>query len=196
MKILPDEVIAMLNKKHEAAFEVAFSLYYPRLVHFAQVYVSEEDAKNAVQDAFVSYWERKPQMISEYQFQSYLYTAVKNNCLMMLRHEKVKKNFNDNVRFRIQNQLYTGALEELNTSVTAFQEIEAIIENTLSEMPDRCREIFLLSRFKGKKNHEIASEMNITEKAVEAHITKALKLFRIALKDFLPLLAIFFISGR
>jgi RNA polymerase sigma-70 factor, ECF subfamily len=84
----------------------------------------------------------------------------------------------------------------LDTSVTTFQEIEAIIEKTLSELPDRCREIFVLSRFEGRKNHEIASELNISEKAVEAQITKALKQFKIALKDFLPILSYIFISGQ
>jgi RNA polymerase sigma-70 factor, ECF subfamily len=196
MKILSDEVIALLNKKQEAAFEVAFNLYYPRLVYFAKEYISDEDAKNAVQDAFISFWEKKPQLLSEYQLQSYLYTTVKNNCLMLLRHEKVKKNFEANKQIKIQNLLYTSALEQLDTSTTTFQEIEAIIEKTLSELPGRCREIFVLSRFEGRKNHEIASELNISEKAVEAQITKALKQFKIALKDFLPILSYIFISGQ
>lgn len=196
MKVLSDEIITLLNKKQDAAFEVAFNLYYPRLVHFAQVYVSEEDAKNAVQDAFVSFWEKNPVLLSEFQFQSYLYTAVKNNCLMMLRHEKVKKNFAENTQLTFQSRLFTTALEELNTSVTAFQEMEFIITNTLADLSDRCREIFVMSRFEGKKNHEIASALQITEKAVEAQITKALRQFRIALKDFLPLVAFWFVSGQ
>jgi RNA polymerase sigma-70 factor, ECF subfamily len=110
MKILSNEVIALLNKKQEAAFEVAFNLYYPRLVYFAKEYISDEDAKNAVQDAFITFWEKKPQLLSEYQLQSYLYTTVKNNCLMLLRHEKVKKNYEANKQIKIQNLLYTSAL--------------------------------------------------------------------------------------
>ncbi len=193
MNNLSEEIIKMLNKKQEAAFEVAFKMYYPRLVSFAKEYISDEDAKNLVQDAFVSFWEKKPQLLSEYQLQSYLYTAVKNNCLMLLRHEKVKKNYAENIQIKIQNQLYSRALEQLDTSVTAFQEIETIIERTLTELPDRCREVFVLSRYEGKKNDEIALLLNISGKAVEAQITKALKKFKIALKDFLPILAFIFI---
>ncbi len=189
MNSLSNEVLALLNKKQEAAFEVMFSLYYPRLVHFAKEYVPYEDAKNLVQDAFVSFWEKNPVVSNEFQLQSYLYTSVKNNCLMCLRHEKIARNFVDNTENRIHNQILFPALEQLDTSVTTFQEMEAIIEKTLSELPPRCREIFILSRFEGKRNNKIAEELNISLKAVEAQITKALKAFRVTLKDFLPILA-------
>lgn len=191
MNSLSNEVIELLNKKQEAAFEVVFNLYYPRLVYFAKEYVVYEEAKNLVQDAFVVFWEKGLNVLNESQLQSYLYTTVKNNCLMRLRHKKVKEKFIENSKEQIQNQIYLSALEQLDTSVLAFQEIEAIVENTLANMSPRCREIFILSRFEGKKNHEVADELDISVKAVEAQITKALKIFKIALKDFLPLIAYF-----
>lgn len=187
MDSLTIELIELLNKKQEAAFEVVFSLYYPRLVYFAKEYVSHENAKGLVQEAFISFWEKNPTVRSEPQLQSYLYTSVKNNCLIHLRHEKVKKRFDDDAALKMQNQVYFSALEQLDTSVIAFQEIESIIEKTLNGLPERCRDIFILSRFEGKKNQEVAEELNISVKAVEAQITKALKIFRTALKDYLPL---------
>lgn len=184
-----NEVIALLNKKQEAAFEVVFNLYYPRLVCFAKEYIPYEDARNAVQDAFISFWEKNPAILNEHQLQSYLYTSVKNNCLMYLQHEKIIKNHADYAEIRLQSQIYFSALEQLDTSVLAFQEIETIIGKTLAELPPRCREIFVSSRMNGKKNQEIADELNISVKAVEAQMTRALKAFRVALKDFLPILA-------
>jgi len=189
MNSLSNQILTQLNKKQEAAFEIMFSLYYPRLVHFAKEYVPYDDAKNLVQDAFVSFWERNPAVLNEFQLQSYLYTSVKNNCLMYLRHEKMVKKFAVNTEIRIHHQILYPALEQLDTSATAFQEMETIIEKTLSELPPRCREIFILSRFEGKKNKIIADELNISVKAVEAQITRALHVFRITLKDFLPILA-------
>lgn len=188
MDSLTNELIELLNKKQEAAFEVVFSLYYPRLVYFAKEYVSHEDAKGLVQEAFISYWEKNPTVLSESQLQSYLYTSVKNNCLMRLRHEKVKKRFANEAEHKSQNQIYSSALEQLDTSVLAFQEIEAIIEKTLADLPPRCRDIFTFSRFEGKKNQEVAEELNISVKAVEAQITRAIKVFKVALKDYLPLM--------
>ncbi|MCG6189534.1 RNA polymerase sigma-70 factor [Maribellus maritimus] len=189
MNSLSSEIITLLNQKQKAAFEVIFNLYYPRLVCFAQEYVSFEVARNLVQDAFLSFWEKNPPVISESQLQSYLYTTVKNSCISRLRHEKIKKKFIEESERKIQKQLYISALENLDTSTIAFQEIEVIIERTLADLPPRCRKVFILSRFEGKKNHEVAGELNISQKAVEAQITKALKIFRIALKDFLPLVA-------
>lgn len=191
MNILTNEIIGLLNQRQEAAFEVMFSLYYPRLVYFAKEYVPYEDAKGIVQDAFVTFWEKDPEILNESKLQSYLYTVVKNNCLMYLRHEKIKKGFETEAGIRMQNQVYQSALEQLDTSEMAFQEIESRIETTLAKLPPRCREVFILSRMEGKKNHEVAEELNISVKAVEAQISKALKVFRVALKDFLPLLAWF-----
>jgi len=189
MNTLSNEIIELLNKKQEAAFEVMFNLYYPRLVWFAKEYVPYEDAKSVVQDAFITFWEKNPIVSNESQLQSYVYTLVKNNCLMFLRHEKIKKGFVDETGMKMQNQVYRLALEQLDTSEMAFQEIEAIIKKTLAALPPRCREVFVLSRLEGKKNHEVAQELNISVKAVEAQITKALKVFKDTLKDFLPLLA-------
>ncbi len=189
MSSISINLLKLLNKKQDAAFEVVFNLYYPRLVYFAKVYVPEADAKSLVQDAFVSMWEKKPKFLSEAQLQSYLYTNVKNNCLMFLRHEKVKKKYNQNLILQKQNQLHEMALKQIDTTVISFREIEKIIDKTLLELPERCSEIFVFSRLEGKKNQEIADNLSISVKAVEAQITKALKIFRLALKDYLPLVA-------
>ncbi len=189
MKALTNEILQLLNKHQEAAFEVVFKLYYPRLVYFAKEFVPDSEAKNLVQDAFISMWDKKPQFINESQLQSYLYTNVKNNCLMFLRHEKVKKKYKTEAAFQKQNSIYTEALSGLDTSSVTFQEIESIIEKTLLELPDRCREVFVLSRMEGKKNKEVAEALDISVKTVEAQITKALKTLRVSLKDYLPLVA-------
>ncbi len=81
------------------------------------------------------------------------------------------------------------ALDSFDTSALTFHEIEKIIEDTLKQLPPQCGVVFKLSRFEEKKYKEIAKELNISVKAVEGHISKALKLFRTNLKDYLPLVA-------
>ncbi len=187
------EIVQLFNKRLESAFEVVFNLYYPRLVYFAKEYVPYDDARDLVQDAFVNIWNKKNEFFSEAQLQSYLYTEVKNSCLMYLRHEKVKRKYKEQFISNHERTFNQKALEQLDTSVFSFHEIESIIERTLNELPARCREIIQMSRFEGKKNQEIADELQITVKAVEAQITKAIKIFKIALKDYLPLVGLFFI---
>lgn len=193
MKVLSNDIIALLNSKNEGAFDVTFTVYYPRLVAFAKEYVPEDDALNFVQDAFITLLDRNPRFENENQLQSYLYSSVKNKCLMFLRHEKVKRKYSDQkIATSTQFYLDVEALERLNTTPIAFMEIEQMINDTLEELPSRCREIFVLSRVEGKRNSEIANMLNISEKAVEAQITKALKIFRIRLKDYLALLIFMF----
>lgn len=191
MDSLSQEVINLLNKKQEAAFDIVFGIFFPRLVSFAKEYVSWYEAKNTVQDAFLGLWESKSEFSNEYQLQSYLYTAVKNNCLNILRRQKLKETFVKEV-----NQLNIDSLNQLDTSNDAFREIETIIANTLSELPPRCKEIFVLSRYNGKKNSEIAEILGISVKSVEAQITKALKIFKNVLKDYLPLVTYLLFVSR
>ena len=108
---------------------------------------------------------------------------------MQLRHKKVKNRYDEIATLEMQNLVHSSALEQLDTSNVSFQELESIIERTMADLPPRCREIFMLSRFEGKKNQEVADELNISVKAVEAQISKALKVLRVALKDFLPFVA-------
>lgn len=190
MKVLSTDIISLLNKKNDAAFDVVFTAYYPRLVSFAKQYVHEDDALNFVQDAFVTLLDKSPVFLNENQLQSYLYTNVKNNCLMFLRHEKVKRKHSNQIA--AQFYLNAEALERLDTSPVAFSEIEKIINDTMEKLPPRCREIFIRSRIEGKKNAEVADMLSITEKAVEAQITKALKVLKIALRDYLAVLVFIF----
>jgi RNA polymerase sigma-70 factor (ECF subfamily) len=74
------------------------------------------------------------------------------------------------------------------------QELENKLNEVLNQLPDRCRQIFVLSRFENKKNKEIAEELDISVKAVEKQITKALSTIRTEMKDYLPLLM--FLSGH
>lgn len=196
MEPVSKEIIKLLNKRNDAAFETIFNIYYPRLVYFAKEYVPNHESENLVQDAFISMWNKKPEFLNESQLQSYLYTNVKNNCLMYLRHEKVREKFGKEKLLQKQNEVYTDALKSIDTSALVFQEIEVIIEKTLKELPPRCREVFVLSRLEGKKNKEVAEILNISLKSVEAQITKALKVFRGRLKDYLPLVAYLLFSFR
>ena len=187
MDSLSKETIELLNNKNHAAFETMFRLYHPRLVYFSKEYVSYEDAKGLVQESFIIFWENPLTFTHEAQIRSYLYTLVKNKCLMRLRHEKVKKEFvAKSEAEHLQNQIYQSALEQLDTSEVTFNEMESIIQKTIESLPPRCREIYLLSRHECKKNQEIATDLNISLKAVEAQITNALRVFRVALRDYLP----------
>ncbi len=99
----------------------------------------------------------------------------------LLKHKKVEQNYIQHNKNREDN-LYEGQWSLYNET-----ELRQALDNAISKLSDRCREVFVLSRFENLKNKEIAEKLGITEKTVENQINKALRVLRTELKDFLPL---------
>lgn len=181
------ELIEKLTQGDQFSFGLVFHLYYSRLYHFAFHYLNDEEAsKDIVQDVFFSVWEEKEKLTGVKNLSSWLYTMTKNLCLKKIDHLKVQQKHSDELKYRYLNVVQLS-LHELDTSPVIFNEISRIIDQTLGKLPPQGRQIFELSRFGNKRNAEIATELNISVKTVEAHITRALKDLRKALKNYLPL---------
>lgn len=180
-----------LQNGDEFTFEVIYKMYAPRLYYFVYEYIPQKDiSENIVQETLMVLWNKKLELTSDTNIGAYLFTVAKNNCLYKLREIKYRQRIFDYAEVS-ESELQANycALENLGTTRFNEVEIKQIIENTLEQLPPQCRTVFILSRFEGKKNKEIADELNISVKAVEGHITKALKVFRITLKDYLPFVA-------
>lgn len=184
-----------LRSSDEAAFKVIYNKYVPRLYYFIREYVPQKDiVENIVQDTLMVLWDKRTTLSDDTNLSAYLYTVARNQCLHKLRDLKyLKKLFDTSKISELELKTNMDALISLDTSVLTFDEIEKIIKSTLDQLPTQCRRVFSLSRFEGKKYKEIAEELNISQKAVERHISNALKLFRINLKEYLPLMAFLFI---
>lgn len=119
-----------------------------------------------------------------------LLTILKNAALDYLRHEEVRRStYQSLADWHSQElSLRITSLESCDPNEIFSEEVEKIIEETLDSMPSQTKQAFILSRFENKMNKEISEIMQISLKGVEYHISKALKLFRISLKDYLPFL--------
>jgi RNA polymerase sigma-70 factor (ECF subfamily) len=180
--------ILRLRDGDNNAYKQIYNTLYPRLFYFVREYIADEEtARNILQDTFLSLWEKRTILFEDFNLNAWLYTVTKNKALKHLRHQEYVNQFSSEKKLAFnENMLNAFALERLNTSVIAFHEIEHVIEKTLNNLPPQYREVFIMSRFDSFKNREIADKLTISEKTVEAHITKTLKLLRIALKDYLP----------
>ena len=183
-----------LQDGDKASFERVFEYFYHRLFVYINEYVHDSEVtKNILQDVFLILWEKKSILLDDTNLNAWLYTVAKNKALKYLRHEEYVKNHVEiSLKSQNENSLYASALESLDTSEFAFREIEKIIQRTLATMPENAQAIFKFSRYENLKNREIAEKLNISEKTVEANITKSLKLLRVALKDYLPLVLYLF----
>jgi len=81
-------------------------------------------------------------------------------------------------------------LTRLGDSYLEFNELQEKIGLAIKNLPEHCRIVFEMSRFDELKNREIAEKLGVTQKTVESHLTKALKLLRKELKDYLPLITV------
>lgn len=172
------------------AYKQIYNTLYPRLFYFVREYLGDEEiVRNILQDTFLSLWEKRTILDEDINLGAWLYTVTKNKALKHLRHQEYVNQFSrEKIQTLNEDSLNAFALERLDTSVLALHEIEHIIEKTLNNLPPKYREVFKMSRFGSYKNREIANNLNISGKTVEAHITKTLKLLRIALKDYMPLI--------
>jgi RNA polymerase sigma-70 factor (ECF subfamily) len=181
--------IPLLRQGDQGAFELLYKKYFNALFFFAQQYLKEEsEAENMVQESYLSFWLNRQsfQGSNEASAKAWLYNTLKNKCLNHLERELNRTKYMDAEKQK--TQLDIGALNDLEISEITFNEINELLHKALKEMPPQCSKVFQLSRFKGLKNKEIANELNISVKAVEANMTRALKLLKVHLGDYMSLL--------
>jgi RNA polymerase sigma-70 factor (ECF subfamily) len=161
------------------AFEALYRAHYARLCGFVTSYVhSSEAASDIVQDLFLTLWEKQLAAGSRELTAAYLYGAARNRALKYLRHQRVA------LRFRERS-----APRDATTGVTDHdvrqRELAEAVDSALTELPDRCREIFLLSRRAHMSYAEIATALGISVKTVEVQMWRALRKLRDRLAPYL-----------
>lgn len=165
-------------------FEWVYRAYFLRMRRFAREYVLwDEEAENVVQDVFALLWEKREELRVESNLDAYLFSLVKHRCLNYLRHQEIAEEY----RQEQASKLY--ALERLGDGMGEV-DLEEAIRVAIEKLPERCREIFVMSRMEGKKYREIAEALGLSANTVENQIGIALKKLREELRDYLPLLCL------
>ncbi len=171
-------------------FEQIFDDYYRRLlVHALRFVQDENEAEDIVADVFYDLWKRISDVDLESGIATYLYRAVSTRALNHLRHKNIAA-----VRIETLGAINEKRLEFMDKNniddIINSKDIDAGIREALSELPDKCREVFVLSYVNGLKSKDIAEAMNISVRTVEAHIYKALRLLRSRLKYLISIIMI------
>lgn len=162
---------------YEKLFHTFFTAHFMPLTGYANKLLKDYDmAKDIVHNVFTTLWENREHTDFESPVKPYLYRAVHNRCLNALRDRKRTTEPTD---FLLLPEADPDQ-ELMNTT-----ELEVRVHQILEKLPERCREIFRLSRFEELKYSEIAEKLNISVKTVEAQMTKAIKVFREQLVDYL-----------
>jgi RNA polymerase sigma-70 factor, ECF subfamily len=153
------------------------------LCYFAIQYVKDSDiAKDIVQEVFFILWQKKESIDLSKSVKSYLTLAVRNKCLNYIRDHK---KFSDPI-LESEDQYFKSDYKQGDRLIE--DELRKKISSSIEELPPKCREVFLLSRYENLKYQEIADRLHISVKTVETQMSKALQHLRIRLAEFIMFL--------
>ncbi len=185
VQLSEQEIVGAIRVGDERIFEEIFRKYYQSLSNYANSILKEMDeSEEIVQNLFLGIWEKRADLEITVSLKSYLYRAVHNHCLNRIKHLKVREEYQ-----QYATNFYDVSHESVSNTVMK-NELEQKIESAIEKLPEQCRIVFSMSRFEELKYHEIAEKLAISPKTVENHIGKALKLLRIELSEYLPLMII------
>lgn len=179
-----------IKNRDLSIYREIYFLYHGRLVMYARKFTGDmEIAQDIVQDAFLNLWEKSDSLEITISTKAYLFQTVKNRALNYNRHVHVKQNAKDQIISKIdtaEQAVYTCFDDPFHSLLEL--ELDNKIEYTISSMPEKCKEVFVLSRHSNLKNKEIATQMGISVKMVEKYISKALRILRTELSDYVAIL--------
>lgn len=173
------------------SFNEIYTAFYRKSYLFVKSYVHDDMvAEDIVSDALIKVWERMKQEPIE-SVPHFLFTILKNKSLDYLRHHKIQRSVHDSIikTLNREMEIRTATLEANDPNDIFSTEVQQIIVSTLNSLPERTREIFMMSHFGNKHYKEIAELFHISVKGVDYHIVQSVKALRSSLKDYLPFLS-------
>jgi|SRR5690606_15013379 len=166
--------IAAIKNGDKKAFAQVYEHYWKKLLTISFQHTKDKElAEEIVQDVFISLWQRRNNLEIEH-LSSYLATAVKFSTFKMLHRTRRQEMIRDAVLPKDDHQL--------DEEVIDARFLQEYVDGIVEKLPERCKLVFQLSRKEQKSHQEIAEELHISEKAVEANITRALKMLRVNLR--------------
>lgn len=156
-------------------FEAHYSVVYTSVLRLVK---EEATAEDLSQDLFLTLWKNRSRTVITTSLEAYLRRAASNRALNYLRDRKLLLDEG----LQEEALVATEPSEHLRLE---GQELQEAIDKAIDALPDRCRVVFVLSRYEGLKYTEIAQEMGISVKTVEHQISRALRDLRVALKPYL-----------
>jgi RNA polymerase sigma-70 factor (family 1) len=181
-----ETLLRLIARDDKKAFEILFDRYWETAHCLAYSRLkSKEVTQEIVHDVFLDFWQRRHSLRIG-NFASYLRVAVKYGTISYI-HQQLSRNkyFSD-----YQHQL--PLKEEATLRTVEYNELVRALEQGVKYLPEKTQEVFRLSRLEGRSISEIARQLNLSEKAIEYHITRSRKELRLYLKDFLILALICF----
>ncbi|GAB2981357.1 RNA polymerase sigma-70 factor [Mucilaginibacter puniceus] len=173
-KLTDEKLIELFEQGNIAAFEEIYNRYWLELYRSAYKRIREREAsQEIVQNFFTTFWLNRSQLKIHSSLQGYLFTSIKYLVLNYKRTEAIKNAYNES-QLVIQHNAYENPTE----NYINYKDLKETVDAFVNQLPIKCRSVFELSRNQHKTNREIAQQLQISEKTVENHLTKAIRYLR------------------
>ena len=166
-----------LKKGEPKAYTFLIDSYHHKLCLYAFSLTNDQDlSEDIVQNVFIRIWKIRQKLKDDFNFKSYLYKSVYNEFIDQYRKQKnvlaLEKKHIDALSFIVEEE-----------DEKSLERLIKLVKKEIQNLPPKCKETFLLSKYEGLTNIEIADYLNISTKSVEGHITKAFSILRKTLGD-------------
>lgn len=174
-----DNVVLMrsLINGEEKAYKFLLNKFHRKLHAYAITLVNDHSmAQDIVQNVFLKTWNSRHKLNPEFSIQSFLYKSVYNEFI---------NSYQQNKAMMLLQQKYVESLQHVveTTDESSIERMLAIINKEIQNLPNKCQQVFILSKKEGLTNIEIAEHLDVSIKTVEAQISKAYKILKEKLKD-------------
>lgn len=170
------ELIELLRQDDQAAMREIFERYWKKLFSVALNRLAvPEQAEECVLDVLISVWERRNNLSLKHTLATYLAVAVKYRAIRILAKE-YQKGLQNTVELKAY-ELYGYDVSSVDEYILE-KELMETLETAVKQLPEKCRLIYRMSSEQGMSYKEIAKKLNLSEKTVQAHLTKATKTLR------------------
>ncbi|MDR2139352.1 MAG: RNA polymerase sigma-70 factor [Tannerella sp.] len=163
-------------------------------IRLAETYVEDScTAEDIVMDSLAYYWENRHLLQHEDHLPAYVLAVIKSKCINHLQRKRTREEAESCLHQRAERELSRriATMEACNPEKLFADEVQQLIDETLSSLSVQSRDIFIRSKYGNQTNRDIADALKLSVKSVEYHMTKTLKRLRAVLKDYLPLLSCF-----
>ena len=180
----------MEKEERKIEFDRIYIAYFAKMKRFAKEYVvSDEDAENVVHDVFLEVWEKREMLVFQINLVAYLFSSIKNKCIDCLRRRILEQEAAARMQeeYAISLRMKLNSLDGFDQHIWNENNIETVLTKAIDSLPEKCREIFIKSKIEGRKQKEIADELNVSINTIEKQMSIAYRKLKEELKDYAPL---------
>lgn len=169
-----------IKKDDRSAFDALCVEFYPSLVSYAMIVLSEDWAEDVVQDVLFSVWQHRKELSDNGSLSNYLFKSVHNRCLNYMKRHNRSEDFRRWNESRISAMALSSMDYDRNPVIRKLfdKDLRNSINSAIDSLPPRCQEVFRLSYLEDMSNKEISARLEISVSTVENHINSALKQLR------------------